>query len=266
MDEDYEEPDEESRRADLLRIVPRGRTSVLDVGARGGYFSKRLTEYFSSVTALDLEKPQFEFPGVTTIAGDARDLPFPDGSFDCVFCAEVLEHVPGVEQACREIIRVARHEIVIGIPYRQDIRVGRTTCRRCGKPNPPWGHINSFTESRILSLFPGLRVDTKSYVSSNGMVTNPVSTYLLDLCGNPNGAYNQLEPCMYCGAKLERPPAKRPVWSRACSSLASALNRAQRMFTSPWPNWVHLVFSKDPVSGHNLSDRLPAGERTAAGR
>lgn len=236
---------EKARRADLLRIVPRGRTSVLDVGARDGYFSRSLTQYFSEVTALDLETPLFDFPGVRTLAGDARNLQFPDEFFDCVFCAEVLEHIPGVERACAEIARVARHEIVIGVPFRQDTRVGRLTCRGCGKVNPPWGHVNSFTEGRLLDLFAGLRVISRSLVGRTKEVTNPISTLLLDLCGNPYGTYNQQEPCIYCGARLAAPRANRPAWSRACSGLAWRLNRAQRLVTRARPNWVHIVFAKN---------------------
>src|ERR1051325_4414509 len=89
---------EKSRTGDLLRLLPRGRRSVLDIGARAGHFARLLTAYFAEVTAIDLVKPPFEFPGVVTIAGDATRLAFPDGSFDCVFCAEVLEHIPEVQK------------------------------------------------------------------------------------------------------------------------------------------------------------------------
>ena len=40
-----------------MNIIPKGKDSVLDVGARDGYLSRLLTEHFTSVTALDLEKP-----------------------------------------------------------------------------------------------------------------------------------------------------------------------------------------------------------------
>ena len=73
---------EKARTADLLRLLPRGRQSVLDIGARDGHFSRLLTEYFDEVTALDLEKPAFEFPQVRTVAGDITNLQFPDGAFD----------------------------------------------------------------------------------------------------------------------------------------------------------------------------------------
>jgi len=42
------------------------------------------------------------------VKADVQELPFGDKSFDFVFCSHVLEHVADPEQACREIIRVAK--------------------------------------------------------------------------------------------------------------------------------------------------------------
>ncbi len=234
---------EQERTSDLVRLLPKGRRSVLDVGARDGHFSRLLTEHFPEVTALDLSKPAFEIPGVVTVAGDATKLQFADNSFDCVFCAEVLEHIPDVQAACGELIRVAKHEIVIGVPFEQDTRKGRTTCGRCGKPNPPWGHVNSFTEQRLLTLFSGVRVVSRSFVGSSNEVADPVSTFLMDLGGNPWGTYDQEEPCIHCGAVLS-PPKERALWQKLSSAVAARMNRVHALFTSPHGNWVHLVFSK----------------------
>lgn len=229
---------ERDRTADLLRMIPKGRMSVLDIGARDGHFSRLLTKDFPSVTALDLERPAFEYPGVMTVAGDVTRLQFADDSFDCVFCAEVLEHIPTVKTACREIVRVARHEIIIGVPFKQDIRFERTTCQSCRKTNPPWGHVNSFDEDRLLRLFSGLRVVSKSFVGTANKRTNPISTVLMDLAGNPWGTYNQKEGCIHCGARLI-PPEDRQVWQKVCSAMAARINRAQAH-----GNWIHLVFAK----------------------
>jgi SAM-dependent methyltransferase len=244
-----ESESEKVRGADLLRLLPRGRSSVLDIGARDGYFSKFLTEYFDSVTALDLEKPEFGYPGVVAVAGDVTQLQFADSSFDCVFCAEVLEHIPNVEQACREIARVARHEIVIGVPYRQDTRVGRTTCQKCGRRNPPWAHINTFDERRLIQLFPQLELTARSLVGTLKSATNPVSTMLMDLAGNPWGTYEQDEPCIHCGAQLT-PPPQGPILSKVCAGLAVRLNRVQSLFTQAHGIFLHVVFSKN---GHPQS-------------
>lgn len=241
----YRESDQEkARTSDLLHLLPQGRRSVLDIGARDGHFSRVLTEHFDEVTALDLEKPDFSIQRVTTLAGDVTNLQFADDSFDCVFCAEVLEHVPEVVQACREIARVARHEIVIGVPYKQDTRLGRTTCRSCGHKNPPWGHVNRFDEQRLAKLFHGLTIKAMSFVGLVRDATNPISTFLMDMAGNPWGTYDQDEQCIYCGGKLT-PPAQRSIYSRVCSGVAIRINRVQSVFTQAHGNWIHVLFSKD---------------------
>jgi SAM-dependent methyltransferase len=185
---------ERARTADLLRILPRGRTSVLDIGARDGHFSRLLRNRYERVIALDLGMPAFESPGVVSVVGDVTRLPFRDYSFDCVFCAEVLEHVAAVEQACAEIARVTRHEVVIGVPYKQDLRVGRTTCRTCGRINPAWGHVHSFDEHLLARLFPGWRISCTSFVASNSETTTALAAALMDAAGNPWGTYCQEEP------------------------------------------------------------------------
>jgi SAM-dependent methyltransferase len=247
---------EKARTADLLRILPMGLHSVLDVGARDGHFSRLLTEYYEEVTSLDLQKPRFEIPRVKTVAGDVTDLQFPNESFDCVFCAEVLEHIPDLERACSEIIRVAKHHVVIGVPFKQDIRVGRTTCHSCRKIVPPWGHVNSFNETSLSQLFAGLDVTAKSFVGSSNAATNPISTFLMDLAGNPWGTYDQDEPCIHCGSRLI-PPGRRPLWAKGCSFIAIRINRLQSRWTLPHGNWIHLVLSK-PES----ASRKPGGAET----
>jgi len=231
-----------ARTADLLRVLPRGRRSVLDIGARDGHFSRLLTDYFAEVTALDLELPGFDIPGVKKVAGNVTGLKFPDATFDCVFCAEVLEHIPGLSSACAEIVRVAKHDIVIGVPYKQDIRVGRCTCSSCGKTNPPWGHVNSFDENRLRELFAGASVQSTSFVGSNVSATNPISAFLMNLGGNPWGSYDQDEPCIYCGRTM-LPPSRRPFWRKVCSSVATRMDKLQEHMTQPHGNWIHVVFS-----------------------
>jgi ubiquinone/menaquinone biosynthesis C-methylase UbiE len=170
-----------------MAIVPKKLSTVLDVGARDGHFSRLLTEHFESVTALDLTVPQIDVEGVRSIQGDVTDLQFPDNNFDVVLCAEVLEHVPALQQACSEIARVARHAVVIGVPYRQDTRLDRTTCNHCGKTNPPWGHVNTFDEYKIRRLFPRCSPAKTSFVGSTSDRTL-LSFYFVDgPCGKPMG-------------------------------------------------------------------------------
>ena len=237
-------PSEMARTRDLMHIVPKNLPTVLDIGARDGHFSQLLTEHFESVTALDLNKPTFAFERVLPVQGDATNLQFPDNSFDVVFCAEVLEHIPQLERACEELERVARHALVIGVPYKQDTRVGRTTCNQCGKTNPPWGHVNTFDEPKLKKLFPKCRVAGKSFVGSTKDKTNAFSAWLMDLAGNPWGVYDQEEPCIHCGKQMSA-PGSRSFAQKLCAAAAVRLNRVQALFHSSHPNWIHVVLQKE---------------------
>lgn len=244
LSESRERPVEQERIRNIIGLAPPGK-KILDVGARDGYLSRLLTDKYDEVTALDLVKPQFTGDRIITIAGNAASLEFPDNYFDSVICAEVLEHIPSphLEKACSEICRVAQRNVVIGVPYKQDTRVGRTTCLSCGRKNPPWGHVNEFDESRLRKLFEPMQVQRQAFIGSNDAKTNIVSTFLMDLAGNPYGTYTQEEHCVYCDSKLV-PPGKRSICSKVLGKVAINIDRIQKSFSSATPNWIHMHFVK----------------------
>ena len=236
---------EQQRTADLLQRMPAKGVNALDIGARDGHFSLLMAERFDHVVALDLTQPTISHPRVECVKGNATSLPYPDRAFDFVFCAEVLEHVPpGVlQQVCREIERVADQRILIGVPYKQDIRVGRTTCYSCGEKNPPWGHVNSFDEERLRTLFPACAIEATSFVGVNAAQTNAVASSLMDFAGNPYGTYDQEEPCVHCGRELVRPPP-RNLAQYVATKLAFWARRATESSAKPHGNWMHMVLRK----------------------
>lgn len=236
---------EQQRTADLLHLMPTRGRNALDIGARDGHFSRLLAERFDGVTALDLTEPSIDHPRIQCVKGNAARMQFPDGAFDFVFCAEVLEHVPpaALQQVCQEIERVCSQRILIGVPYKQDIRVGRTTCGSCGKPNPPWGHVNAFDEARIAKLFHRCRVEAVSFVGVNGAQTNWLSAALMDFAGNPYGTYDQEEGCVHCGNRLTLPPRRNPV-QRVATKCAFWSRKATETFVKPRGNWMHVVLHK----------------------
>ena len=238
------------RSDDLMRLVPDSGIHVLDVGARDGHFSTLLADRFHQVTALDLETPKISSPRVTCVQGDVTQLQFADNTFDLVFCTEVLEHIRPEQLgvACRELARVSNDRLLIGVPYKQDIRVGRTTCQSCHKANPPWGHLSIFDEQTLRSQFHEMSVETVSFVGENVQRTNAVSTFLMDLAGNPYGTYDQDEPCIHCGAAITPPKDKRPLYNRALSRAAFTARRITESTTHPIPSWIHMVFRKEPVA------------------
>jgi len=232
------------RIGDLMRLIPEG-VSALDIGARDGFISKLLANHFPTVTALDLEQPSIEHERIQCVKGDITALSFSDASFNLVFCAEVLEHIPThmLETACRELARVSKEYVLIGVPYKQDIRVGRTTCGNCGKVNPPWGHVNRFDENRLLKLFSDFTVAKQSFVGETDARTNLLSCALMDMAGNPYGTYSQEEPCGHCGAILSSPP-ERNFWQKILTKTAFIGIDAQKPFLKPHSNWIHLLLRK----------------------
>jgi SAM-dependent methyltransferase len=241
-------PVEQERIASLLELLPPGRR-ILEIGARDGYVTRALAERFQEVVALDLDKVDIVHPRIETVVGDVRELDFQDGSFDVVLCAEVLEHVAptGLRTACNELARVTGGSLLIGVPYKQDLRVDPTRCQHCGRTNPPWGHVNSFDEVRLDDLFPGLTRVRTAWVGHTRWVTNALSAWLMELAGHPWGTYQQDERCIYCGQPVGE-PRPRNLTRRVLSAAAERLNRLQRRFTPEQPCWIHCLYQigRDP--------------------
>ncbi|MDB5848177.1 MAG: putative S-adenosylmethionine-dependent methyltransferase [Rhodoferax sp.] len=236
---------EQQRTADLLALMPASGGMALDIGARDGHFSLLLAERFARVVALDLSRPTVVHPQIDCVEGNAAALAFGDRSLDFVFCAEVLEHIPPhiLPKVCSEMERVAQGPILIGVPYRQDLRVGRSTCQGCGGENPPWGHVNSFDETRIATLFAGCRIEKTSFVGQNVESSNSLSAALMDLAGNPYGTYTQDEPCIHCGSALQ-PPPPRNLSRKVLTKMAMWSRRASESLRPPRGNWIHVLLTR----------------------
>lgn len=244
--QEYRESDaEQSRTRDLLGLIPESGQSSLDIGARDGYFSRLLAGRFDAVVALDLEQPKIEHEKIQCVKGDVTDLEFDDNTFDFVFCAEVLEHIPGgqLATACSELSRVTKRFLLVGVPYQQDIRTGRTTCSECGGYSPPWGHVNRFDEDYLRQLFPELRVRRTSFVGKAHDVTNAFSVWLMDLAGNPYGTYMQDEACTHCGSEITG-PSERNLVQKVLTKISWNITSLQRTMSKPHPNWIHVLFEK----------------------
>jgi SAM-dependent methyltransferase len=239
-------PSEQTRTRDLLNLTPKDGRRALDVGARDGHFSLLLAERFDEVIALDLTKPTIAHPRVVCVQGNAASLDFDDNSIDFVFCAEVLEHIPPtiLTKVCQELERVCKRELLIGVPYKQDLRVGRTTCSSCGGKNPPWGHVNRFDEDRLRGLFQRCVVKSTTFVGQTSDATNALSAALMNLAGNPYGTYSQEEPCIHCGRSLTSPP-DRTLNQKLLTKLGFIARRATSTFARPRAIWMHMLLVKE---------------------
>ena len=103
----FDELDEEQTLLAAIAEAHPGR--VLDVGCGDGripalYTSPEVVVVDSSADAVERAAAR----GLEAQLADARELPFEDSSFDVVTCSHALYHVPDVDRALAEFVRVLR--------------------------------------------------------------------------------------------------------------------------------------------------------------
>ncbi len=149
---------------DRLRIAPGDR--VLDLGCGAGRHAFEAARRGARVVAMDTDRAELQtvaamFAAMAaageipaggsgqTATGDATSMPFPDGAFDVVIAAEVLEHIPADQAAMNEIARVLRPggSAAVTVPAWLPERI----CWRLSDDyhNVPGGHIRIFTRREL---------------------------------------------------------------------------------------------------------------------
>ena len=163
---------------DFARLGIQPGTRLLDLGCGAGRHAFEAARRGARVVALDMDRKELEQvtaiaaamargrrdPGrrrrIPASAGDATAMPFPDGSFDIVIAAEVMEHIPADQAAMNEVAGCCGRAASPRSPCRPGCRSGSagccpttTTTRRAGtcasSPGPSW---------RRSSAGPGLTV------------------------------------------------------------------------------------------------------------
>ena len=119
----------------MLRLLqPSSGKSLLDVGSGTGHFTRRFADVGLRVTGLEPDPGMLDFsrckhPDFSFVRGDARKLPFGDGRFDFVAAVTSLCFVSNPETALKEMWRVARSGVLVGLLNRKSLLYRR----RAGK-------------------------------------------------------------------------------------------------------------------------------------
>ena len=78
-----------------------------------------------------------KYPDRTFSHASVTALPFGDQEFDVVLCMEVLEHLENPTRGIHEIARVAKHGVVLSVPFEPVFQLGNAAR---GKYKATWGN------------------------------------------------------------------------------------------------------------------------------
>lgn len=147
---------EKDRIEATVRLIPPSVWSILDVGCGDGRITNRLIRSVDArVVGMDVSKEALKHVQTEAIHGSVDNIPFADRMFDLVLATELLEHLPSptYQKALKEIKRIARRWILIGVPWREQLSLAQARCIRCRTSFHLNYHYRSFNEPRLRRLF-----------------------------------------------------------------------------------------------------------------
>jgi ubiquinone/menaquinone biosynthesis C-methylase UbiE len=154
-----------TRRRLFEALQPRPGETVLEIGPGTGYYTLPVAHALApngTLHILDLQQEMLEHTtrraheaGVQNIEprqGDARQLPYADGTFDAAFLVAVLGEVPDPDAALRQLTRVLRPDgrLVVGELFGDPHMVTERALRRRAataglrferRVGPPFGYF-----------------------------------------------------------------------------------------------------------------------------
>lgn len=151
-------------------------SKILDAGCAGGAYVEFLARKGLEVTGIDKYNQFLQLAARknqigTYLQGDITNLPFPDKSFDCTYCFDVLEHIDD-RMAIYELARVTSKRLILAVPKEDDImkKFNLTFLHYQDKT-----HLRNYTDASLknllstikstrINIFPELAVPAKALV------------------------------------------------------------------------------------------------------
>jgi len=136
--------------------------SVLNIGVGRGGLETILLQQGAVVSCLDPSEKSIEnlrkLFGLDDRArvGFSQAMPFTDGQFDAVIMSEVLEHLNDevLHATLSEVSRVLKSggRFIGTVPADETLLDNQVVCPHCGEPFHRWGHIQTFSRSRLSQM------------------------------------------------------------------------------------------------------------------
>jgi SAM-dependent methyltransferase len=171
---------------DRLGLAPGDR--LLDLGCGAGRHAFEALRRGARVVAFDYDEAELkdvaaiaaaldqagDIPapgGSATTRGDATRLPFPDGSFDRIIAAEVLEHIPDDGAAICELARVLRPggTMAVTVPAWLAERICWALSDEYHAPFVDGGHVRIYRASELRAKLRGVGLEPRDAHHAHGI-------------------------------------------------------------------------------------------------
>jgi ubiquinone/menaquinone biosynthesis C-methylase UbiE len=138
----------------IAQLIPEDVNSILDIGCGNGLITNELAKKYQ-VVGVDRSKAALEFVKGDKIEASCDSVPVEDQSFDMVLSSELLEHLdaPTFEKTIKELERISKKYILVGVPNQESLIKGLTVCPECKTQFHNCYHQQSFNSVKIENLF-----------------------------------------------------------------------------------------------------------------
>lgn len=164
-----------SYKREALELLPAGEGVILDVGCGTGEFSQRIARKGYDPFGIDIAREAMRryrgrgFPGLLLDLHQSS-LPFESGSFEGVWCTEVLEHLDDPEGLLEEFHRVLKPggTLIVTCPNSYHLFYRILYCLGNEPPDLQHPeHQNFFTRRELRSLVTGAGFELTDFLGRN---------------------------------------------------------------------------------------------------
>lgn len=163
-------------------MVPKDVKTVLDIGSRNNIFRKYKTTTLDAIEEADIEQD----------LNENQELPFEDNSFDLVVANQILEHLPTIEKIIKEMKRVSKKYILVGLPNETvySLRLKFLLTGDIGKKGyRPYGHKHRFnikSAEKFIRKYFGREKKKVYYGAFTGasLLPSSIIQFLAKICPN----------------------------------------------------------------------------------
>jgi ubiquinone/menaquinone biosynthesis C-methylase UbiE len=138
-------------------LIPDSVKNLADIGCGNGVFVNYLSKARPDLRLVGVDRSEaaLQFVKTEKEKGDISNLHFPDRSFDCVTCLEVIEHlpVPIYHQSLEQLARIAKDYLVVSVPFSETLEESYNQCPSCKTVFNLELHLRSFSREYFTHLF-----------------------------------------------------------------------------------------------------------------